>query len=161
MNTDKLIEAIQILVEQEVKRQLQMLTGNKPVVNKKTTTESVYTKTKIKTPSIAKAILGNEKKVEKLDEIVYTKNPILNKILNDTKQSMGSKSGLNEGYPGMPPIEEQFAEYKTMPTNINPIAPNPFTSPNRAGLGVQTGNDALDKALNRNYSELVKRFNKK
>jgi hypothetical protein len=26
------------------------------------------------------------------------------------------------------------------------------------GLGVQTGNEALDKALNRNYSELVKRF---
>jgi hypothetical protein len=29
------------------------------------------------------------------------------------------------------------------------------------GLGVQTGNEALDKALNRDYSELVKRFNKK
>jgi hypothetical protein len=26
------------------------------------------------------------------------------------------------------------------------------------GLGVKTGNEALDKALNRNYSELVKRF---
>jgi hypothetical protein len=161
MNTDKLIEAIQILVEQEVKRQLEIITGKKSVVSKKITTESVGNAKKTKTPSIAKAILGNEKKVEKLDEVVYTKNPILNKILNDTKQSMGSKSGLNEGYPGMPPIEEQFAEYKTMSTNINPIAPNPFTQSNRAGLGVQTGNEALDKALNRNYSELVKRFNKK
>lgn len=161
MNTDKLIEAIQILVEQEVKRQLEMLTGNKPTVNKKPTTESVNTKTKIKTPSIAKAILGEEKQVKKIEEVVYTKNPILNKILNDTKQSMGGKSGLNEGYPGMPPIEEQFAEYRTMSTNINPMAPTPFTQPSRAGLGVKTGNEALDKALNRNYSELVKRFNKK
>jgi hypothetical protein len=158
MNTDKLIEAIQILVEQEVKRQLQMLTGNKPVVNKKTTTESVNKGNKIKTPSIAKAILGEEKRVE---EVQYTKDPVLNKILNETRKSMNGKSGLNEGYPGMPPIEEQFAEYKTMSTNINPTAPNPFTQPSRAGLGVKTGNDALDKALNRNYSELVKRFNKK
>jgi hypothetical protein len=30
----------------------------------------------------------------------------------------------------------------------------------KGGLGVQTGNDALDKALNRDYSELVKRFKK-
>ena len=28
------------------------------------------------------------------------------------------------------------------------------------GLGVQTGNEALDKALNRDYSALVKRFKK-
>lgn len=161
MNTDKLIEAIQILVEQEVKRQLEIITGKKSVVSKKITTESVGNTKKTKTPSIAKAILGEEKKVEKVEEVVYTKNPILNKILNDTKQSMGGRSGLNEGYPGMPPIEEQFAEYKTMNTTINPMSPNPFTQPSRAGLGVQTGNEALDKALNRNYSELVKRFNKK
>jgi len=30
----------------------------------------------------------------------------------------------------------------------------------RTGLGVQTGNESLDKALNRDYSELVKRFKK-
>jgi hypothetical protein len=158
MNTDKLIEAIQILVEQEVKRQFEIITGKKSVVSKKIATESVSNPKKIKTPSIAKAILGEHKKIK---EVQYTKDPVLNKILNETKQTMGSKSGLNEGYPGMPPIEEQFAEYKTMPTNINPILPNPFSQSNRGGLGVQTGNDALDKALNRNYSELVKRFNKK
>ena len=32
------------------------------------------------------------------------------------------------------------------------------SGPQKGGLGVQTGNDALDKALNRDYSELVKRF---
>ena len=31
----------------------------------------------------------------------------------------------------------------------------------KTGLGVQTGIAELDKALNRDYSELVKRFNKK
>jgi len=30
----------------------------------------------------------------------------------------------------------------------------------KTGLGVQTGNESLDKALNRDYSELVKRFKK-
>ena len=30
----------------------------------------------------------------------------------------------------------------------------------RSGLGVKTGNEALDKALNRDYSQLVKRFKK-
>jgi len=48
-----------------------------------------------------------------------------------------------------------------MPTNINPILPNPYSQSNRVRLGVQTGNEALDKSLNTNYSELVKRFNKK
>jgi hypothetical protein len=33
--------------------------------------------------------------------------------------------------------------------------------PQPSGLGVQTGVPELDKALNRDYSELVKRFNKK
>jgi hypothetical protein len=33
--------------------------------------------------------------------------------------------------------------------------------PQPTGLGVQTGVPELDKALNRDYSELVKRFNKK
>ena len=33
--------------------------------------------------------------------------------------------------------------------------------PQPTGLGVQTGVPELDKALNRDYSELVKRFKKK
>jgi len=32
--------------------------------------------------------------------------------------------------------------------------------PQKTGLGVQTGVAELDKALNRDYSELVKRFKK-
>ena len=35
-----------------------------------------------------------------------------------------------------------------------------FGTQPRTGLGVQTGNEALDNAFNRDYSELVKRFKK-
>lgn len=167
MNTDKLLKAIQILVEAEVKKQLPIVlaevvsTQKKKIIAEKV---KVNTQSHVKkTPSLAKAILGKDID-EPVEEIHYTKNPVLNKILNETRQSTSS-------YPGA--TSDGYEEYPTMKSNI----PNPSSTPDAnalraqmaskmgygdmntgGGLGVKTGNVALDKALNRNYSELVKRF---
>lgn len=162
MNTEKLFKAIQILVEQEVKKQLPIvlkeMVGN---LDKQPITETVNRVEKIKTPSIAKAILG-EAKTKKKDEVQYTKNPVLNQILNETR--------VSGGYAGAP-VETGFEEYPTMNNPMRNMNPSNSKDSIRAsmaekmgygdmtpGLGVKTGNDALDKAFNRNYSELVKRF---
>lgn len=165
MDTDKLLKAIQILVEAEVKKQLPKIVAEVIGFNQKrgmveTITEKPITAIK-KTPSIAKAILG-ETKVNKVDNVQYTKNPVLNQILNETRAT--SYAGVsNDGY----------EEWPTMQNSISVASPNADMSSVRSqmvakmgygdmntggGLGVKTGNDALDKALNRNYSELVKRF---
>jgi hypothetical protein len=162
MNTDKLFKVIQILVESEVKKQLPIVLKEMvEKMDKTTIVEKVDRKEKIKTPSIAKAILGETKSKPK-NEVRYTKNPILNQILNETKNS--------GGYFGAP-TETGFEEYPTMKNpmvNMNPstdkesirasIAQKMGYGDITTGLGVKTGNDALDKALNRDYRELVKRF---
>jgi len=161
MNTDKLFKAIQILVEQEVKRQLPIVL--KEMVSKSNVSAIVETSNKtekIKTPSIAKAILGKTKS-KPIDEVRYTKNPILNQVLNETR--------ISGGYVGAPE-DTGYDEYPTMNNpmrNMNPssvestkasIAEKMGYGDMTAGLGVATGNNALDKALNRDYRELVKRF---
>lgn len=162
MNTDKLFKVIQALVEQEVKRQLPIvlkeMVGNldkQPIVEKTNKVE------KVRTPSIAKAILGETKSKPK-EMVQYTKNPVLNDILNETR--------ISGGYMGAP-AETGFEEYPTMNNPMRNMNPSNSKESIRAsiaekmgygdmtpGLGVKTGNDALDKAFNRNYSELVKRF---
>jgi hypothetical protein len=165
MDTDKLLKAIQILVEAEVKKQLPKIVAEVVGVNQKkgiveTVKENPVSVVK-KTPSIAKAILG-ETKVNKVDSVQYTKNPVLNQILNETRAT--SYAGVsNDGYEEWPTMNA------SIPTPTNGMDMNSVRSQMASkmgygdmntggGLGVKTGNDALDKALNRNYSELVKRF---
>ena len=165
MDTDKLLKAIQILVEAEVKKQLPKIvaevvgsTQKKGMVETKKENPISVVK---KTPSIAKAILG-ETKAKKVDDVQYTKNPVLNQILNETRAT--SYAGVsNDGYEEWPTMNA------SIPTPTNGMDMNSVRSQMASkmgygdmntggGLGVKTGNEALDKALNRNYSELVKRF---
>lgn len=175
MDTDKLFKAIQILVEAEVKKQLPKIVAE--IVNSKQTntivekvTQKSVSEVKQK-PSMARAILGKDYNKSKSDlkesvmtnSVQYTKNPVLNQILNETRANTSNVGQPNDGY----------EEWPTMRNSI----PNPASTPDAnalraqmaskmgygdmntgGGLGVTTGNDALDKALNRNYSELVKRF---
>lgn len=165
MDTDKLLKAIQILVEAEVKKQLPKIVAEVVGVNQKkgmveTIKEKPATAIK-KTPSIAKAILG-ETKVNTVDNVQYTKNAVLNQILNETRAT--SYAGVsNDGYEEWPTMNAPISN----PSNgmdMNSVRSQMASKMGYGdmntggGLGVKTGNDALDKALNRNYSELVKRF---
>lgn len=168
MNTDKLIEAIQILVREEVKKQLPIIvteilqSKKKPQVVELGTPKS---KSKVYRPSMAKAILGEDYQTPKKSQqkqVQYSKNPMINEILNETKRSP-SNSGEPTGYEEWPTMNNPMMNMS--PTNsvdgmrtsmAEKMGYGEFAS--GVGLGVQTGNTALDKALNRNYSDLVKLF---
>jgi hypothetical protein len=112
---------------------------------------------------MAKAILGEDRTSQpkqKVENVSYTKNPVLNDILNETR--MATMSGgdgefrtMNFGQGDMGSIVGKTALAEKMGYGDLARGPQP------SGLGVQTGVPELDKALNRDYSELVKRFNKK
>jgi hypothetical protein len=165
MNTDKLLKAIQILIKEELKEQLPALIkesvkaevsrllseGKKPVRTKESTGISM-----------AKAILGDEPIMEvsqrKVEPKTFSKNPMINQILNETAMTPATGDGgfrtMNFGQGDMGSIVGRTAIAEKM--GYGDLAKGPSPS----GLGVQTGVAELDKAFNRDYSELVKRFKK-
>lgn len=155
MNTDKLLEAIQILVKEELKKQLPIVI--KEVVKselKKVLTEQKQPKNT--GLSMAKAILEDEVS-PKVQQKNYSKNPMINQILNETKAATTSDVGyrtMTFGTQDMGSIVGRTAIAEKM--GYGDFARGPQST----GLGVQTGNETLDKAFNRDYSELVKRFKK-
>lgn len=166
MNTDKLLKAIQILIKEELKEQLPALIkesvqkevkrllseGKQPVQPKNTGL------------SMAKAMMEDETIVESVASKVvstkqFSKNPMINQILNETAMAPATGDGgfrtMNFGQGDMGSIVGRTAIAEKMGYGDLAKGPSP------TGLGVQTGVPELDKALNRDYSELVKRFKKK
>lgn len=158
MNTDKLLKAIQILVQEEVKQQLPALIreGVKAEM-KKLMAEGKVVKPKNTGLSMAKAILGDDE--PKITESkTYTKNPMINQILNETRAAVSNDGGyrtMSFGQGDMDSIVGRTAIAEKM--GYGEFAGG---GTQKTGLGVHTGNESLDKALNRDYSELVKRFKK-
>ena len=118
--------------------------------------------TKIDHP-MAKAILEDDAIIESVKEKVeqkqFSKNPIINQILNETRggipQGDGGFRTMNFGQGDMGSIVGKTALAEKMGYGDMTKGPSP------TGLGVNTGVAEIDKALNRDYSELVKRFKKK
>lgn len=165
MNTDKLLKAIQILIKEELKEQLPALIkesvqkevkrilaeGKQPVQPKNTGL------------SMAKAMLEDEPIVESavskaVTQKQFSKNPMINQILNETAMAPSPGDGgfrtMSFGQSDMGSIVGRTAIAEKMGYGDLAKGPSP------TGLGVNTGVPELDKALNRDYSELVKRFKK-
>jgi hypothetical protein len=166
MDTDKLLKAIQILIKEELKEQLPALIkesvqkevkrilaeGKQPVQPKNTGL------------SMAKAMLEDEPIMEsaaskQAPTKQFSKNPMINQILNETAMAPATGDGgfrtMNFGQGDMGSIVGRTAIAEKMGYGDLAKGPSP------TGLGVNTGVPELDKALNRDYSELVKRFKKK
>jgi hypothetical protein len=166
MNTDKLLKAIQILIKEELKEQLPALIkesvqkevkrllseGKQPVQSKNTGL------------SMAKAMMEDEPIIESIQQKEvpqkqFSKNPMINQILNETRggipQGDGGFRTMNFGQGDMGSIVGKTALAEKMGYGEMAKGPQP------TGLGVNTGVAEIDKALNRDYSELVKRFKKK
>ena len=166
MDMDKLLEAIQILVKEELREQLPALIkeGVKAEMKKILSETKVAPKPVSKSISMAKAILGDDTIKESVtpNEVPtkqYSKNPIINQILNETRggipQGDGGFRTMNFGQGDMSSIAGRTAVADKMGYGDLAKGPSP------TGLGVNTGVAEIDKALNRDYSELVKRFKKK
>jgi hypothetical protein len=165
MNTDKLLKAIQILIKEELKEQLPALIneGVKAEMKKMLAEGKQPAKPKTTGLSMAKAMLDDELIEESVSAKVvpqkqFSKNPMINQILNETRggipQGDGGFRTMNFGQGDMGSIVGKTAIAEKMGYGDLAKGPSP------TGLGVQTGVPELDKALNRDYSELVKRFKK-
>jgi len=170
MNTDKLLKAIQILIKEELKEALPKLVKEAVRVETakllKENKELKKQLVKAQTEPTFMDMDVNENTNPNVSTKTYTKNPVLNDILNQTTPL--SKTPINES------VLDRTMTFTTQNVPMGGgVAPDlraqmaaqmgygDFASgPQQSGLGVQTGNDALDKALNRDYSELVKRFKK-
>ena len=81
----------------------------------------------------------------------YTNNPMLNEVLNDTS------IGEFEDYPTMGNFKSDMRnQFMAMQGNVSPTTQ--MTDINNRPVDVSNLGDGLDKALTRDYSELVKRF---
>jgi hypothetical protein len=165
MDMDKLLEAIQILIKEELKEQLPALIkeGVKAEMKKMLSETKIAPKPVSKSISMAKAILGDDTIKESVAQKAapqkqFSKNPMINQILNETRggipQGDGGFRTMNFGQGDMGSIVGGTAMAEKMGYGDMARGPQP------TGLGVQTGVPELDKALNRDYSELVKRFKK-
>jgi hypothetical protein len=214
MNNKQLIKVVKALVEAEVaKNQMQFLSKTFPKileaeVSKRllevTKTPKKVLKKKVQDPfDMANEVLRMEQlsvPATQIQENVqvqpkqFTKNAILNQVLNQTKPFSkeqrsgggGAKSVLdnlpktvqqpmvqeNTHIPSYMDAEPDIDHTVNMSTSLGAGGPEAMraqmahkmgyqpigTQPNKAGLGVQTGLPGLDRILNRDNSELVKKF---
>jgi hypothetical protein len=165
MNTDKLLKAIQILIKEELKEQLPALIkeGVKAEMKKMLAEGKQPAKEKTTGLSMAKAMLDDELIEESVSNNLvpqkqFSKNPMINQILNETRggipQGDGGFRTMSFGQGDMGSIVGKTAIAEKMGYGDLAKGPSP------TGLGVNTGVAELDKAFNRDYSELVKRFKK-
>lgn len=155
MNTDKLVKAIQIIVEEEVSRRVPKLV--KEGVKKemaKLLKENKQIREALKPrqqPQAQKTFMDIDEPI--IENTVHeqknlSKNPVLNEVLN---QTVGFNSSTAQG--GIESMRAQMASQ--MGYGEMSAGPNPN------GIGVDTGNEVVNKALNRDYSQLMKAMDKK
>ncbi len=165
MNTDKLLKAIQILIKEELKEQLPALIkeGVKAEMKKMLAEGKKPANPKTTGLSMAKAMLDDELIEESVSNNLvpqkqFSKNPMINQILNETRGGLPQGDGgfrtMNFGQGDMSSIVGRTAIAEKMGYGDLAKGPQP------TGLGVSTGEAELDKAFNRDNSELVKRFKK-
>ena len=154
MNTEKLVKAIQIIVEEEVTRRVPKLVKEgvkkemaKLLKENKQLREALKPKQEVRSTSMAHAILEDELPTQQPQKPL-SKNPVLNEVLS---QTVGFNSSTAQG--GIEAMRSQMAAqmgYGDMTQGAQPT-----------GIGVDTGNEVVNKALNRDYSQLMKALDKK
>jgi hypothetical protein len=166
MDTNKLLKAIQILVEEEVKKQLPAI---KASVRKEIMAEMKISKNVQKSPlSMAKAILEDDATITESKPKVkkrYSSNPLLNDVLNETAGGIAGDMGdsdfrtMNFGSSDMQSVAgRQIIASKFGYGDMMNVT---TTSPDGRPLDIQNPNaEVVLNAMNRDYSQLVKRFNK-
>jgi hypothetical protein len=156
MNIDKLTEAIQIIVREEIKRVLpkvvkksiqlevnRILSEQKNTLNNKSNLINDVSSVKSNIPRDNKRL---------------SKDPMFNKILNETKP-FDSKHRVDDGGFRTMNFDSNDVHTLGMGSMMDDIPD--MNNSHSTGLGVSTGNSVLDKVFNRDYSALVKAMDKK
>lgn len=174
MESKKLVKVIKALVEVEVKKQqLNFLQNQFPKILEEAVKSRIKSKPKTKTTEVdpftlAEAVLEQDR-TESTQNVSYTKNESLNKILNETAQAQSTENmdktlsfGTHNVPTGQQPIgTEPISNMRSSMAaqmGYGDMQMGGASKPQGGGLGVQTGLPGLDKILNRDNSELVKKF---
>lgn len=172
MDKDKLIKIIQLVVEKEVKKQLSQIsvsaTAPKKSISERKVTQRVKSPILESDNELITDMSYDERPITK--SVTYTKNKAINDILNETRIAM--KTGQ------IAPIEGD-SEYRTVSFDTSNTTPESFrqsmaeklgygsmvnvvtTTPDnrRIDISSEAAKPVVD-AMNRDYTELVKRFKK-
>ena len=173
MDTDKLVKAIQIIVKEELKNIVPKLV--KEGVKKEMTKllkENKQLREALKPQKPQQPTFMDTPVVENRTQPQrqLSNNPLLNEVLNETQGFNSSESTTYAGAPtevstntlnfnstsaqgGVEGMRAQMAAKMGLPDVGMGSQPN--------GVGVSTGNPVVDKALNRDYSGLMKAIDKK
>ena len=154
-------EVVKNEVKQQVKEELTKLIKSGAVTlnsQKKTSTPSLREMTEVTPTPVKKQQPLQQQKPQQTKE--YTKNPMLNEVLNMTQpftpeQRKEGAQAVGSVLDMLQPQQSMEEDWETMDYRM--IHDIPQNTPNfeSTGDGLQ---DATIKALTRDYSELVKRF---
>jgi hypothetical protein len=179
MDTDKLVKAIQIIVKEEIKATLPKLVKEgvkremaKLLKENKQLREAMKPQTPPQPTFMDEPVVENV--LHNQPQRQFSSNPVLNEVLAQTQpfnsQQRNAGVGTIPSYAGAP------TEVSSGTMNFDSTSTHTLGQQNiaqqmgygdmampgqRQGLGVQTGNPTLDKALNRDYSGLMKAMDKK
>jgi hypothetical protein len=171
--SDVLLGLIKEVVKNEVKQQVKeeivrlvksgaiTLNSSKP----KSTTPSLKEAIQIDPFEKANKALQNSRKVTPTQpQKEFTKNPVINEILNQTSpftaahRAEGAAAAMGMGggsiLDAIQPQRSMEDDWETLSYSNDNMPSHQIPSTDNAGV------DVLTKALTRDYSELVKRFNK-
>ena len=164
MNTDKLVKAIQIIVKEEIKSVLPTLVKEgvkREMAKLLKENQQLKEAMKPQQPTfmdepVVENVLHNQ------PQKPLSKNPVLNEVLAQTQPFSAQQrqsTGAGDDWRAM--SFDSTSTHTLGQQNITQqMGYGDMVPQQRQGLGVQTGNSVLDKAFNRDYSELVKRFKK-
>lgn len=164
--SDVLLGLIKEVVKNEVKQQLKeeivklvksgaITITNKQNSNKSSLRESIKVDSTKVIKSQPRMIWETQTKPHKKE---FTKNPVLNEILNTTTPFTSAQRSDGTGVDGnsildaIPPDRTMEGEWETLTYSNANIPSQQITATNNVGV------DVLTKALTRDYTELVKRF---
>jgi hypothetical protein len=151
MDTNKLFKAIQIIVQEEVKKEISLI---KEEIRKEVLIEVKKTQPNVKTTNsslktlveesadpfdLANKILSRDREEKK-----YTNNPLLNQVLNET--AIRPNFSRTDGEYGT--ITPEMIGYGNPQMGMQPQYSNPSAP-------ISTGNDILDKAIARSAKVLA------
>ena len=165
MNTDKLIKAIQIIVKEEIREVLPKLVKEgvkREMAKLLKENQQLKEAMKPQQPTfmdepVVENVLHNQ------PQKPLSKNPVLNEVLAQTQPFSAQQrqsTGAGDDWRAM--SFDSTSTHTLGQQNITQqMGYGDMVPQQRQGLGVQTGNAALDKALNRDYSGLMKAIDKK
>ena len=173
MDTKKLAKIIKLIVEAELKRQLPKLVKEGVKKQLSEMKQAPVTKEVIEEEldpfSLASQMLDDDREqnggIPEAEQKHFTKNSVLNEILNNTTPFNSSQRGTTTGMDTLSfgtNVAQGGMDAVTAVGNGQMGFQSPAevqgTPKPAGGLGVKTGLAGLDRILNRDNSELVKKF---